>query len=225
MGIISIEKVDHLFWLGRYSERVFTTLKMFNRYFDLMIDQDTEAYKSYCQKLTIPDIYQDKDDFIERYLFDGENPDSLYANLSRAYDNAVVMREELSSDVLAYIQLSLDILAASRHASAPLLELQKVVDYLFAFWGSVDDYVDNEECRNIMKCGKYVERLDLYMRFDADFLHLEKEFSKLMNRLNRVHIGYNLDKLARLTEIINKKEAWKEDSIEALELLGAVIEV
>ncbi|MDY3918979.1 MAG: alpha-E domain-containing protein [Candidatus Limivivens sp.] len=225
MGIISLEKVDHLFWLGRYTERVFTTLRMFNQYFDLMIDKDVEAYKPYCEKLSIPDIYLDKDDFIERYLFDGENPDSLYSNLKRAYDNAIVMREELSSDVLAYIQLSLDVMAASQKATAPLLELQKVVDYLFAFWGSVDDYVDNEECRNIMKCGKYVERLDLYMRFESDFLHLEKEFSKLINRLNRVHIGYSIDKLARLTEIINKQDGWKEDSVEALALLGAVIEV
>ncbi|MFR9145116.1 MAG: alpha-E domain-containing protein [Mediterraneibacter sp.] len=29
MGIISMEKVDHLYWLGRYTERVYTTLRMF----------------------------------------------------------------------------------------------------------------------------------------------------------------------------------------------------
>ena len=33
MGIISIEKADHLFWLGRYTERVFTTLQTFFKYF------------------------------------------------------------------------------------------------------------------------------------------------------------------------------------------------
>lgn len=225
MGTISIEKLDHLYWLGRYTERVFTTLRMFDAYFDQMIDRDPKIYRGYCERLTIPDIYRDAEDFVDRYLFDGDNPDSLYSNLRRAYDNAIVVREELSSEVLSYIQLSLDILSASRHVSAPMLELQRVIDYLFAFWGSVDDDVDNEESRNVMKCGKYVERLDLGMRFEMPYPRLEKEFTKLMNRLNRVHIGYNLDRLARLTEIINKKEAWKEDSAEALTLLGGVIEV
>lgn len=29
MGIVSVEKANHLYWLGRYTERVFTTLKGF----------------------------------------------------------------------------------------------------------------------------------------------------------------------------------------------------
>ena len=29
MGIISIEKADHLYWLGRYTERVYTILRVF----------------------------------------------------------------------------------------------------------------------------------------------------------------------------------------------------
>ena len=45
MGIISIEKADHLFWLGRYTERVFTTLRMFFKYFDEMLDMDNRAYE------------------------------------------------------------------------------------------------------------------------------------------------------------------------------------
>lgn len=28
MGIISVEQVDHLYWLGRYTERIYTTLKL-----------------------------------------------------------------------------------------------------------------------------------------------------------------------------------------------------
>lgn len=34
MGIISIEKANNLYWLGRYTERVFTTLRKFYRIFD-----------------------------------------------------------------------------------------------------------------------------------------------------------------------------------------------
>ncbi|WP_243159453.1 alpha-E domain-containing protein [Clostridium sp. SM-530-WT-3G] len=35
MGIISIEQSDRLYWLGRYTERVYTTLRIFSKSFDI----------------------------------------------------------------------------------------------------------------------------------------------------------------------------------------------
>ena len=63
MGIISIEKADHLFWLGRYMERVYTTLDTFFSYYDRMLDLDPDAYHKFCEKLSIPDIYENREDF------------------------------------------------------------------------------------------------------------------------------------------------------------------
>ena len=40
MGIISLEKQDHLFWLGRYCERVYTTIRTFLLSYDKMLDND-----------------------------------------------------------------------------------------------------------------------------------------------------------------------------------------
>lgn len=110
MGIITIEKANHLYWLGRYSERVFSTIEFFMDYYDMMIDQDENAYHSFCSRLEIIDNYKDSDDFCERYVFDKQNFDSIISNLSRAYDNAVVLREEISSDTLCYIELPLKVL-------------------------------------------------------------------------------------------------------------------
>ena len=53
MGIISIKSTDNLFWLGRYVERVFTTLRVFSEYYDKMIDKDENAYIDFCRKLGI----------------------------------------------------------------------------------------------------------------------------------------------------------------------------
>lgn len=225
MGIISLEKINHLYWLGRYTERVFTTIKSFEGYYDRMIDQDETAYQDFCRRLNIPDIYGSKEAFVEEYVYDEKNPDSLYSNLARAFDNAVILREEISSEVLSYIQMSLDLLKSHGHKQAALLDLQEIVDYLFAFWGSVDDCVENEDCRNIMKCGKYVERLDLYMRLSYDYRRIEKEFSKFLNRLHRIQIWYSTENLGKLTEILNKKERWTEDYYDALNALGGIIEV
>lgn len=220
MGIISIEKADHLFWLGRYTERVFTTLRMFFRYFDQMLDIDERAFEGFCEKLAIPVIYQDMDDFIDKYLFSAQDPNSVYSNLMRALDNGVVLRDELSSDALSYIQMTLDCMEQVKaHSSALAYDLQPVKDYLFAFWGCLDDNMEDEEGRNIIKCGKYLERLDLYMRLDFPYPYVEKEFSKFMNRLGKVRIGYRVSEADRLAQIICQKEEWearRQDGLDAL---------
>lgn len=220
MGIISVEKADRLFWLGRYTERVLTTLITFFDYYDKMIDGDQDQYKIFCEKISIPDVYGSREDFQQKYLFDGNNPNSVISNMERAFDNAVVMRGELGSYTLGYIQLALDVLKGEGgRAGAPAYDLQQVIDYLNAFWGCMDDQVEDEGCRNIIKCGKYLERLDLYMRLGYPIKAIEKEHSKFLNRLHRAGLSYQSDKEAKLTEIISLGEDWREREKEALETL------
>ncbi|MDD3403151.1 MAG: alpha-E domain-containing protein [Hespellia sp.] len=225
MGIISINKLDNLYWLGRYTERVYTSIRKFYRIYDSMIEAPEGEYKIYCEKLNIPDIYSGNTEFLTSYIFSKENPDSLYSNMSRAYDNAIVLREELSSNVLAYVQLALDTFETNMTSRAPLLELQSVIDYLLAFWGCVDDYVEDEDCRNIMKCGKYVERMDLYIRLDYHIRDIEKEFNKLANRIHKTHMYYNIEKLDKLADVINEKSEASAGYQEALNCLDGIIEV
>ena len=87
MGIISLEKSNHLYWLGRYSERAFTTIRIFMDAYDTMLDQDPNAYKHICEKLHIPDVYGSKEVFIVNYLFDETDPNSIYQK-----NIAVIMR-------------------------------------------------------------------------------------------------------------------------------------
>lgn len=219
MGIISIEKVDHLFWLGRYTERVFTTLVTFLDYYDKMLDIEDEAYKQFCDRLAIPNIYESKEDFIRKYLFSPEDPNSIYSNMLRALDNGIMLRDELSSMTLSYLQMALDCIEQGTEKGAVAYEMAPVKDYLFAFWGCLDDNVDDEECRNIIKCGKYLERLDLYMRLGYPFRFIEKEHNKFLNRLHKTRIGYNLSDVDKLAEVINLGEDWstrKQDALNAL---------
>lgn len=226
MGIISIEKADHLFWLGRYAERVLTTLTTFFDFYDEMIDGNEEAYKVFCEKIAIPDIYGSKENFQQSYLFDSQNPDSVVSNMERAFDNGVVIRGELGTYPLSYIQMALDSLKGEGgNAGAPVYDLQQVIDYLNAFWGCMDDQTEDEQCRNIMKCGKYVERLDLYMRLGYPAGAVEKEFSKLVNRLHKAGIPYRVDHEARLAEIIRMGEGWRDHENQALHALWNLFEV
>ena len=98
MGIISVENTDRLYWLGRYTERVYTTIKVFESRFDSMIDIDDLEYEKFCESQDIPNIYKSKEDFVARYCFSPEDENSIFSNLMRAYDNAIVLREEIGSE-------------------------------------------------------------------------------------------------------------------------------
>lgn len=205
MGIISLEKSNHLYWLGRYSERAFTTIRTFMDAYDNMLDKDPNAYRHVCEKLSIPDVYGCREVFIINYLFDETDPNSIYSNLSRACDNASVMRDIISSTALGYVQLALDVMEAAKRETFCLLHLQEVLDDLYAFWGCIDDYVEASECRNIMKCGRYIERLDLFIRLDYDTNALDLAFARMKYRLQRSRCIYNESNLQIVSDAMKKK--------------------
>ena len=223
MGIISLEKSSRLVWLGRYTERTFTICRTLSRYYDEMIDRDEFAYRGFLDCLGLPYIYGSRDAFIKTYLVDPGDPKSRVSQLTRALDNAVVMREELTSDTLCYIQMALDTLREGERDSAHMLTLQQVEDDLFAFWGSADDNVVSEECRTLMKCGKYVERLDLYVRLGYPFRDVEKELSKLLNRLSKVRFAYDETAAKRIIGLTADEESYKANRQEILNLLCRVL--
>ena len=223
MGIISLEKSSRLVWLGRYTERTFTICRTLSRYYDEMIDRDEFAYRGFLDCLGLPYIYGSRDAFIKTYIFDPGDPNSLVSQLTRALDNAVVMREELTSDTLCYIQMALDTLREGERDSAHMLTLQQVEDDLFAFWGSADDNVVSEECRTLMKCGKYVERLDLSVRLGYPFRDVEKELSKLLNRLSKVRFAYDETAAKRIIGLTADEESYKANRQEILNLLCRVL--
>ena len=206
MGIISVEQTNRLFWLGRYSERVYTTLRLYYNSFDMMIDEITDSYTEFCRMVDIPDVYGSKEVFKENYPFDEDNPDSIFSNLNRAYDNAIVLREEIGSEALSYIQLAIYDMNKAKISRAPLIEMQRVIDNILAFWGIVDDSIDSEQVRNIVKTGKRIERIDLYARLGIERKELVREIHRLIPRIERSGMEYRKDKLDKLKELVAEPE-------------------
>ena len=203
MGIISVEQVDHLYWLGRYTERVYTTLKIYSESFDRMIDESEDSYQKYCDSLDIPNIYESKEDFLKRYPFDISVPDSIISNLNRAYDNAIVLRETIGSEALSYIQLSIYAMNNASVSDAPLIDLQRIMDDLLSFWGLVDDQIDSDQIRNIIKAGKRIERIDLYARLEVEKPRLVREVRRMIPRVLRSGMKYDDMSLSRVSTLIN----------------------
>lgn len=206
MGVISVEQTDELYWLGRYLERVYTTMRLYFVTYDSMIDQLGQEYDEFCRRLDIPNIYTSPEDFCRRYSFDESDCNSIISNLKRAYDNAIVLREEIGSESLSYIQLSIYEMQKAAGSAAPLMEFQRVLDNLMAFWGVSDDMILSENVRNILKVGKRVERIDMYGRLHSSRVDLEREICRLAGRIDRCDLRYRKDVIQHLTELIQEEE-------------------
>jgi uncharacterized alpha-E superfamily protein len=168
-----------------------------------MIDDIDEHYDLFCKRLEIPNIYQSKEDFIQRYTFDKQDTNSIFSNLIRAYDNAMVLRDEIGSETLSYIQLAIYAMNKAEVSKAPLLELQNVEDDILAFWGISDDYISDDVIRNMIKMGKCIERIDLYARLKMNIRKLRQEFEKLGAVLEKSGMDFKRQEynaLCRLTD-------------------------
>ena len=219
MAILSAEHTDQLYWLGRYSERVYTTLREYAKRFDSMIELKDEDYSEFCRAQDIPNIYTSKEDFIRRYCFDDGDPNSIYSNLIRAYDNAIVLREEIGSETLAYIQLAVYAMNKAKISEAPLIQLQRVVDNIVAFWGMADDAIDSEAVRSMLKLGKRIERIDLYARMKMNPEELRREMKRLNLRIGRTGLSYSTKKLAHLNYLVEMDDIPGNMVVEEIETL------
>ena len=206
MGIISIEQTDRLYWLGRYTERVYTTMRQYFITYDQLLDEEGLEYADFCRRLEIPNIYESSEDFCARYPFDENDANSIVSNLRRAYDNAIVLREEIGSEALAYIQLAIYEMQKAAASPAPLLEFQRVLDNLMAFWGICDDLIASENVRNILKVGKRVERIDLFGRLHSSREDLTREISRLTGRVKRCRLHFRQDVLDDLNKMVMEEE-------------------
>ncbi len=225
MGTLTIIKINHLFWLGRYTERVYTTLRFMLEVGDQMIDGKPVDYKSICRHLIIPDIYTDAEDFCTRLLFDKSNPDSIRSAMYRAYDNAIVLRETLSTEALSYIFLALDDLDQSAISDAPALYMQQAIDHILAFRGSWEDYIEDDDTRRVISLGTNVERIDLYLRLDYNQPMVRKEVSKLVNRMYKTKVPCDLERMKKLADVLLMPEHELPSTKEFLDWVDNVFQI
>jgi len=231
MGIISLEKSSCLFWLGRYTERAFTMLEAGLEVYDQYIDGRIEARKDFLDKLCICDKWGEMkaSECFHDMVFDINNTGSVRYCLERAYDNGIVLRDEISTEALAQLQLELDTADKSslseNSASYSLIALK---DRIFAFEGCINNCIYNKEVLNLILCGKYLERLDMYIRLEYPPADLKKEFDRLCDVLRNfpkdTPYRYNTKYLSVLVESLDLGLDYLERRDECLESLGRLFE-
>lgn len=217
MDTITLSKQNRLFWLGRYSERVYTSIQVMMADYDDLIDGAGMDYRGFCRKMGIPCTYESSEDFCRRYLFDSQDPYSVYASVEAMLGNGMVLRETIGSPTLAYLQMAQSAMDMAARSESPAVELQWVLDDIMAFRGSFDDAVQEESARNITKTGGMVERLSLMLRLDLHPERLKQELQKLLNRLYKTELSPQPEALQIITD-----QALEEHCADRFVLLNSI---
>lgn len=225
---ISTEQSSRIYWLGRYTERAFTMLKSLERLYDKVIDRDPEHYRKYLDCFGMNDIYGDYKAFFRSFIFDKNNSCSSAYSLERAYDNGIVLREEISTDSLAYLQLAKDKLKSAENTPQGLVvAMMPLEDILYGFYGCFIDHVYSEEIRNIFLCAKSVERVELYIRLKYRSEKVISEFERMCEFLKRIPENtpyrYNENILENLMEMVYS-EKYIGREFEAISLIGQLFD-
>lgn len=200
--ILSPAKTNRLFWLGRYAERVYTSLHLVRKYLDKMIDSDFSCYKNFCAALGVADEFSSAEDFRSRYLYDEQCPMSLISTMRYAFDNAIELREEIKSENLSYIELALNTLRQCATTSAKTGALQPVTDDLLAFWGGLEERIPSQEAKDLLRFGRMLESLDLHIRFHYSPKRIKDIYTSIPAYAKRLSDVYDHEQYDRLEELM-----------------------
>lgn len=218
MDTVTLSKQNRLFWLGRYASRSYIAIQYMLHQLDALIDGQPVPYEEFCRRLGIPCPYQDSKDFCRRYLFDPNDPCSVWNSIDSMLGNGMTLRETITSPTLAYLQMAQSALELASRSEAPAVELQWVLDDIMAFHGSFDDSVNTEAARNITKTGGMVEKLSLMLRLDLQPERVKQELLKLLNRLYKTDLSPQPEALA----VVEQHAMETDHPVSKAELLAAV---
>ena len=178
--IISATKANSLYWLGRYEERVYITLHLLRKCHDKMIDGELEDYWPIWQKLDTAGVYKTNEEFTLGIMYDDSNSSTVMTAQTKAMDNAILLREDILSETLSYLEMSLALLKeCKKKQEKNVICLQPVIDWSLAFWGSAQQRLQNHKALYIMSIGRNVENLDMQLRFDYSYERVALAYDSL----------------------------------------------
>lgn len=179
--IISVKKADRLYWLGRYTERVYMTLHLLRKCYDKMIDGEPEDYEQFWKRLDPYASYSSPEEFALGMLYDEKNPCSVLSELIMAKDNAILLREDITTESLSFIELSISYMNKCKAEKITnITRLQNVTDWVLAFWGSVEQRIFNRKELAMLMVGKTIENIDMCLRFSYPMNRIVMLYDRLV---------------------------------------------
>ncbi|MFI3208101.1 MAG: alpha-E domain-containing protein [Eubacteriales bacterium] len=222
MGTFGINKNNRLYWLGRYTERVYQGIENIRIINDKILDNTPVDIADFRRRLGITSTtFSTSEEFCSRYAFDRTMPESLLSTADSMLGNGMVLRDILGTQTLSYIQMAVSALEEASVSQAFDVQLQWVMDDIMAFRGSYAEYIEESEVRNTIRSGASVERVGTLLRLEVEDAIIIKEINKLVARLHRTHLEYDEEKLQIIQQFLSNKEGVlnRFDVLESVESL------
>lgn len=201
--IISASKANQLYWLGRYQERVYMTLHLLHKCYDQMIDGNPEKYHVLRNALDPSNSYTDNEAFALGMVYDENNPSSVFSALNHAMDNAILLREDIYTETLSYIELSISLMKkCKKENKINFTLLQYITDWSLAFWGSAEQRIFNTRILTLMMIGRHVEFLDMMLRYNYDLKRITLSYKTLKKYLLEIPASVDSDAANQLDALL-----------------------
>lgn len=166
---------DSIYWMNRYVERAENTSRFIGVTLNLMLEQQDTGFNQWGSLVQVTGDY---DRFVERHgreatmenvvdflTFDLSYPNSIYACVRAARENARSIRESISSAMWEYInRLYIKVSDQARLGTPAVLDAQNFfTEVLLAgslFNGITDNTMSHNEAWNFCLLGRMLERAD-----------------------------------------------------------------
>lgn len=224
--LISERIANSLYWLGRYEQRVYMTLHLLRKCYDCMIDGAPSDYDDLSKILDADRFYKHKSDFRVGMMYDETNPGSVYSSLQKAMDNAMLLRQDISSETLSYLEMSMAKIKECKEAGMEnITDLQQITDWSMAFWGSAEQKMQNHKMLNLMLVGRNVENMDMLLRFNYEPSRLSLAYESIKKYTADIRHFIDEDKEAQLDVLLLDNDYDSMEKTTVLAMVNSLVKV
>ncbi len=167
--ILTANVASSLYWLGRYLQRVESTLQKMLEAYDLIIDVDSEAGSTLYKHFGIDIHYTGAMDFLNEAIL-GEHHANLVNVITNARENAIISRTNIDTNAFGEI-MELYALFQRAQKSSETIDykfIDTVQSLISEIWGATVKREHQIEGDVFFRLGKLVEELDFNCRFGSD---------------------------------------------------------
>ncbi len=181
--IMTANVANNIYWLGRYLERVESTLLEINTVYDNIIDVNFDAGKIFYSSLGIEISYENASNFIHEAIL-GDHDANLKVLLDYVRENAIISRSYIDLEAFgSIIQLhDLFVKIDSKEENIDFVFIDEALSLISEIWGEFT----RKETRNVddyfLKLGKYIEKVDFHLRIGK-----KKEYAiRMKDEINEI---------------------------------------
>ncbi len=167
--ILTTNVATSMYWLGRYLERIESTLYEINKAYDKIIDVDKDAGVKLYKKFYVDLEYTNANDFLDKAI-KGEHSGNLIHLLKSARENAIISREYIEQAAFGeIIELNEIAQRVSRGSEkVDYNDIDSILSLISEIWGAQTRRGHRKASDYFLKLGKLIEEVDFRLRFGRD---------------------------------------------------------